>query len=53
VAGFIPHAANASLSWRYRKFSARALYNFTGEHRDLQRHNGIAESGLQPVPRSR
>jgi iron complex outermembrane receptor protein len=32
VAGFIPHAANATLSWRYRKFSARALYNFTGEH---------------------
>lgn len=32
VAGFIPHAANASLSWRYRKFSARVLYNFTGEY---------------------
>ncbi len=32
VPGFIPYAANASLSWRYRKFSARILYNFTGEH---------------------
>jgi TonB-dependent receptor len=31
VPGFIPYAANASLSWRYRKFSARILYNFTGE----------------------
>jgi iron complex outermembrane recepter protein len=32
VQGFIPHAANASLSWRYRKFSSRVLYNFTGEY---------------------
>jgi TonB-dependent receptor len=32
VPGFIPYAANASLSWRYRKFSARILYNFTGEY---------------------
>ena len=24
--------ANASLSWRYRRFSTRALYNFTGAH---------------------
>jgi TonB-dependent receptor len=32
VQGFIPHAANAQLSWRHRKFSARVLYNFTGEH---------------------
>ena len=30
--GFIPHAANASLLWRYRRFSARILYNFTGEN---------------------
>ncbi len=29
---FIPYTANASLSWRYRKFSTRLLYNFTGEH---------------------
>ena len=29
---FIPYTANASLSWRYRKFSTRVLYNFTGEH---------------------
>jgi iron complex outermembrane receptor protein len=32
IANFIPHAANASLNWRYRKFSVRALYNFTGEN---------------------
>ena len=32
VAGFIPHAANASLSWRHRNFSTRVLYNFTGEY---------------------
>ena len=32
IANFIPHAANASLNWRYHKFSARALYNFTGEN---------------------
>jgi iron complex outermembrane receptor protein len=32
VQNFIPHAANASLSWRYGKYSTRFLYNFTGEH---------------------
>jgi TonB-dependent receptor len=32
VTNFIPHAANASLTWRYRKFNTRILYNFTGEH---------------------
>ena len=32
VAGFIPTSGNASLSWRYRKFSTRLLYNYTGEH---------------------
>ena len=32
VTGFIPYAANASLTWRYRKFNARVLYNFTGEY---------------------
>jgi iron complex outermembrane recepter protein len=32
VPGFIPRAANVTLSWRYRKFSTRVLYNFTGEH---------------------
>jgi outer membrane receptor protein involved in Fe transport len=34
VDGFIPHAANASLSWRHGRVSARVLYNFTGEHLD-------------------
>ncbi|MEN9635267.1 MAG: hypothetical protein RL077_3671 [Verrucomicrobiota bacterium] len=33
VTGFIPNTANASLSWRHRSgFSARALYNFSGEN---------------------
>jgi TonB-dependent receptor len=32
VAGFIPKAANVSLSWRHRGFSTRVLYNFTGSH---------------------
>ncbi len=32
VAGFIPRTGNASLSWRYGKFSTRLLYNFTGDY---------------------
>lgn len=32
ISGFIPAAANASLSWRYRKFNTSLLYNFTGEN---------------------
>jgi TonB-dependent receptor len=32
VNNFIPHAANARLAWRYRKFTSQILYNFTGEH---------------------
>jgi iron complex outermembrane receptor protein len=32
VPGFIPRAANVSLSWRYRGFSARVLYNYTGSY---------------------
>jgi len=32
VPGFIPQAGNLSLSWRYRGFSTRVLYNYTGEH---------------------
>jgi TonB-dependent receptor len=32
VAGFIPRAGNVSLSWRYRGFSTRVLYNYTGPH---------------------
>ncbi|MBL9189883.1 MAG: TonB-dependent receptor [Opitutaceae bacterium] len=32
VQNFIPHAANVTLTWRYRKFNTRVLYNFTGEH---------------------
>jgi len=32
VAGFIPRTGNASLSWRYRGFSTRLLFNYTGEY---------------------
>ena len=32
VPGFIPRTGNATLSWRYRKFSTRLLYNFTGSY---------------------
>ena len=32
VPGFIPEAANVSLSWRYRGFSTRVLYNYTGPY---------------------
>jgi len=32
VAGFIPKAGNASISWRYRNFNARVLYNFTSDY---------------------
>ena len=32
VPGFIPRTGNASLSWRYRRFSTRILYNFTGSY---------------------
>ncbi len=40
IAGFIPMAANASLNWNYRKYSARALYNFTGEN--ITSYNGTS-----------
>jgi iron complex outermembrane receptor protein len=32
VQGFIPKTGNVNVSWRYRKFSARVLYNFTGSY---------------------
>ena len=32
VAGFIPKAGNVSLSYRYRKFGARVLFNYTGDY---------------------
>lgn len=32
VVGFIPRAANLSLSWRYKGFSTRVLYNHTGSY---------------------
>ena len=32
VAGFVPRSGNASLSWRYRGFSTRLLFNYTGEY---------------------
>ena len=32
VPGFIPFTANTNLSWRYRKLSARVIWNRTGEY---------------------
>jgi iron complex outermembrane recepter protein len=32
VPGFIPRTGNVILQWRYRKFSARVLYNYVGEY---------------------
>jgi len=32
VPGFIPRTGNATLSWRYHKFSTRILYNYTGSY---------------------
>lgn len=32
VAGFIPETMNASLSWRFKKFSARVLYHAVGSY---------------------
>ncbi|WP_414660350.1 TonB-dependent receptor [Horticoccus sp. 23ND18S-11] len=32
VVGFIPKAANVMLSWRYKRFSTRVLYNWTGDY---------------------
>jgi len=32
VAGFVPRSGNASVSWRYRGFSTRLLFNYTGEY---------------------
>ncbi|MBI5768945.1 MAG: TonB-dependent receptor [Verrucomicrobia bacterium] len=31
VPGFVPFTANANLSWRHRRFSARVIWNRTGE----------------------
>ncbi|MBI5381930.1 MAG: TonB-dependent receptor [Opitutae bacterium] len=32
VPGFVPRTGNLSLSWRYRDFSTRFLYNYTGTY---------------------
>ena len=32
VPGFIPRTGNASISWRYRSFSTRLLYNYVGSY---------------------
>jgi len=32
VAGFIPRTGNLSLSWRYRAFNTRLLYNYTSDY---------------------
>ena len=31
IPGFTPHSGNASLTWRWRKFSTRYLVNYSGE----------------------
>lgn len=32
IVGFIPRTANVSLSWRYRKFSTRLLWNYQSDY---------------------
>jgi iron complex outermembrane receptor protein len=32
VSGFIPRTGNVSLSWRYRGFNTRVLYNYAADH---------------------
>ncbi|MDO8540499.1 MAG: TonB-dependent receptor [Opitutaceae bacterium] len=32
VPGFIPYSGNVNLSWKYKKFGARVLYNYTATH---------------------
>ena len=45
VTGFIPRTANVTLAWRHRSgFSARALYNVTGEH--ITTLSNVATPGL-------
>ena len=40
VAGFIPRTGNASLTWRYKRFSTRLLYNHTSTY--LTSYSAIA-----------
>ncbi|MEK6629781.1 MAG: TonB-dependent receptor, partial [Acidobacteriota bacterium] len=40
VAGFVPRTANASLSWRYRGFSTRLLFNYASNY--LQAYSAAA-----------
>jgi TonB-dependent receptor len=32
IVGFIPRSANVSLSWNYKRFGTRVLYNYTSEN---------------------
>jgi TonB-dependent receptor len=50
VAGFIPRAGNASLTWRYRKFGTRLVMNRTGEY---IRNYTAAGSGANQFTRER
>jgi TonB-dependent receptor len=49
VAGFVPRTANASLTWRYRRFSTRLLVNYAGTF--LQTYNANAARNLYRLER--
>jgi TonB-dependent receptor len=42
VAGFIPKTANASLSWRFHRFSTRVLYNYTSDYTSSYSRGNLA-----------
>ncbi len=42
VAGFIPKTGNASISWRYRSFSTRVLYNYTSDYTSSYSRSNVA-----------
>ena len=42
VAGFIPKTGNASISWRYRSFSTRLLYNYTSDYTSSYSRGNLA-----------
>ncbi len=42
VVGFIPKTGNASVSWRYRRFNARVLYNYTGDYTSSYSRTNLA-----------
>lgn len=42
VAGFVPRTANAQVSWKYRRFSTRLLFNYASSY--LQTYNATMAS---------